>query len=114
MRGERIKITLKAGHHRPASETPFQWQFTGGPDGGPIFNASLVFQGIRTSIPKKPYIFVNFHGGGGGLDPLSKCCFNFTLLILCNDVKMSNDPLDGSMVNQSIKLQGNLRIHNIQ
>ena len=30
----------------------------------------VVFQGIRTSIAKKPYIFVNFHGGGGP-DPLS-------------------------------------------
>ena len=24
--GERIRITLKAGHHRPASETSFKWR----------------------------------------------------------------------------------------
>ena len=29
--GERIQIPLKVGHHRPASETPFKWRFTGGP-----------------------------------------------------------------------------------
>ena len=25
------KIALKAGHHRPPSETPFKWRFAGGP-----------------------------------------------------------------------------------
>ena len=29
--GERIQIPLKAGHHLPASETPFKWRFAGGP-----------------------------------------------------------------------------------
>ena len=29
MRGEKIKIPLLAGHHRPASETPFKWRFAG-------------------------------------------------------------------------------------
>ena len=29
MRGEMIQIPLKAGKHRPASETPFQWRFAG-------------------------------------------------------------------------------------
>ena len=29
----------------------------------------MIYQGIRTSIAMKPYIFVIFHGGGGG----SKC-----------------------------------------
>ena len=35
---------------------------------GPSLNAGLVavnFQGIPTSIAKKPYIFVIFQGGGG-------------------------------------------------
>ena len=27
MRGGRVQIPLKAGHHRPASETPFKWRF---------------------------------------------------------------------------------------
>ena len=26
--------------------------------------------GVRTSIAKKPYIFMIYHGGGGGPDPL--------------------------------------------
>ena len=42
MRGERIKIKLKAG---------------------PTLNAILVFLGIRTSIAEKPYIFVIFQRG---------------------------------------------------
>ena len=31
----------------------------------------MIFQGIRTSFAKKPYIFCDSSGGGGGLDPLS-------------------------------------------
>ena len=31
MRGGRIKIPLYAGHHQPASETPFKLRFHGGP-----------------------------------------------------------------------------------
>ena len=31
----------------------------------------VIFQGIRTSIAKKPYISVIFQWGGGGLDSLS-------------------------------------------
>ena len=33
VRGGRIQMALKAGHHRPASETPFKfkWRFAGGP-----------------------------------------------------------------------------------
>ena len=30
-RGGRIKIPLLAGHHQPASETPFRWRFAGVP-----------------------------------------------------------------------------------
>ena len=47
IRGEktqRLEIPLKAGHHRPASETPFKcW-----------LGSFLIFQGIWTSIAKKP------------------------------------------------------------
>ena len=46
----------------------FRWRA----DDGPLLNAGLVavvFQGIRTSIAKEPYIFVIFQGGGP--DPLS-------------------------------------------
>ena len=31
LRGERIQIALKEGHHRPASETLFKWRSAGGP-----------------------------------------------------------------------------------
>ena len=51
---EWIQIQLKSGHHRH--------------DGSPALNAGLVamwFLGIRTSIAKKPYIFVIFQAGGG-------------------------------------------------
>ena len=44
----------------------FRWRV----DDSPTLNAGLVsfmiFQGIQTSIAKKPYIFVIFHGGGRG------------------------------------------------
>ena len=29
----------------------------------------MIFQGIWTSVAKKPYIFVIFQGGGGGSGP---------------------------------------------
>ena len=29
--GREDQITLKAGHHRPASEMPFKWRLAGGP-----------------------------------------------------------------------------------
>ena len=65
--GERIQIPPIAGHHRPASETPFKWCFAGMPIMAQhwIF---IIFQGIRaaTSIAKKPYSFVIC-----GPDPLS-------------------------------------------
>ena len=51
------QIALKAGHHRPTSETPFKW---------PIIECWLgsfvIFQGILTSIAKKHYIFCDFSG----------------------------------------------------
>ena len=49
-----------SARQRNAIEMAFCWRA----DGGPTLNASLVFQGIQTSIAKKPYIFVIFQGGG--------------------------------------------------
>ena len=48
----------------------FRWRA----NDGPTLNADLVcsfviFQGIRISIAKKPYIFLIFHGGGLGGPP---------------------------------------------
>ena len=56
IRGKKIQIAIKAGYHRPAIEC---W-----------FGSFVICQGIRTSIAKKPYVFVIFRGGGGP-DPLS-------------------------------------------
>ena len=61
MRGERIRISLKAGNHRPASEN------------GPTLNAGLVAMCI-SSIAKDPYSFVIFHGGmDPPVPPLDPC-----------------------------------------
>ena len=59
MRGERIQLPLKAGHHRPANKTPFTWRFAGGPmvaQNEYWIGCFVIFQGILTSIAKKPYI----------------------------------------------------------
>ena len=56
---EWIQIPLKSGHHWPASETQFKWCWT-------LNGTFVIFQGIRTSIAKKPYTFVIFQGGGSG------------------------------------------------
>ena len=51
-RVERIHISLKAGHHRPAREAPFKWRFDGGADDGLTLNAGLVAWGVfRTPCP---------------------------------------------------------------
>ena len=57
MRGEGIQVPLYAGHHRPASETPFKWRFAGVP-----------MMDQHPSFARKPYMFVIFRGGGP--DPL--------------------------------------------
>ena len=62
---KRIQIALKAGHHRPVSEMPFKWRFAGGPMGANHWMLAWQlcdFQGIWTSIAKKPYIFVIYQG----------------------------------------------------
>ena len=41
IRGKRIQIALKAGHYRPASETPFKWRFAREPMNDPLLNAGL-------------------------------------------------------------------------
>ena len=69
-----IPIALKEGHHRPTSETPLKWRFAGGPMVYPTFIAGLVALWFyRGSVPVllRTYIFVFFHRGGGGPDPLS-------------------------------------------
>ena len=59
-----IKIPLKAGHHRPDSETAFCWR----PDDGLTLNSGLeALQFFRAAGPvllRKP-LFVIFQGGSG-------------------------------------------------
>ena len=73
-KGKRIQKALKAGHHRPASETPFNGVKLDGrwwPNIKCWLGSFVIFQGDRTSIAKKnPYILW-FYGGRGGPDPLS-------------------------------------------
>ena len=54
----------------------FRWRA----DDGPTLNAGLVaaiFQGTRTCIARKPYIFVIFHGGSGPPGPPSGSAHDF-------------------------------------
>ena len=72
MRGKRIQIALKASHHRLASETPLNGVSQVGRLWATIecwLGSFVIFQRVRTSIAKKPYIFVIFHGGGGVRTP---------------------------------------------
>ena len=65
-----IKIPLKAGHHRPDSETAFCWR----PDDGLTLNSGLeALQFFRAAGPvllRKP-LFVIFQGGSGPPAPPS-------------------------------------------
>ena len=73
-RRNRIQITLKLGHHRPAGKRHLNGILLACPWWLNIecwLGSFVIFKGIRTSIAKRPYIFVIFQGGGGGPDPLS-------------------------------------------
>ena len=47
----------------------FCWQAYAGPTLNASDGSFVIFQGIRTSIAKKSYMFVIFQGGGGGSGP---------------------------------------------
>ena len=72
----------------------FRWRA----DDGQSLNAGLgsfvIFQGIRTSIAKKPYIFVIFQGGGGA-EPLSLL---WTRACSCHDGHFENCLVDQAEV----------------
>ena len=66
MMGERIQTPLYAGHHWPASETPFKWRFAGVPlmaQHRMLAWQLCDFEGNRTSMLRNP-IFQ-----GWGLSP---------------------------------------------
>ena len=63
MRVGRIQIPLYAGHHRPASETPFN------ADDGSKWNAGLVvllYSGDPDQYDQETLIFCDFSGGWSG------------------------------------------------
>ena len=62
-RGNKYNVPLLAGHHRSVSETP-------SPNIECWLGSFVLFQGILTSIAKKPYILVIFMGGPDPLFPL--------------------------------------------
>ena len=67
---ERIQIPLKAGHHQSTCQRDaICWRADNGPTLIVGLGTFVSFQGIRTSIAKKPYSFVIFHGGGGVQSP---------------------------------------------
>ena len=74
MRGERIQIPLKTGHHLPASETPF--------NDGPTLNVGLVALCIsRVSGPilLRKHITLFFFSREGGPNPLSARALTSTI-----------------------------------
>ena len=76
VRGEKIQIALKAGLHLSASETLFKCVSLAGrwwwwPNIECWLGSFVIFQGIRTSIAKKPFILWFFRRGGGGGAPVA-------------------------------------------
>ena len=66
IRGKKIQIALKTGYHRSASERHLNSVSLAGqwwPNIECWLGSFVVFQGIRTSIAKKPYVFVIFRRG---------------------------------------------------
>ena len=66
--GGEDKKTLKAGHHWPASKTPFKWRFAGGPMMAQHWMLTWLlalwfFMGSGPVISEKPYSFVIFQRG---------------------------------------------------
>ena len=68
--GDQIPLKVGYMYHRPVSETQFKWRFSGVPMMAQHWwlGSFVVFQGIRTSIAKKPSILWFFRRWGP--DPL--------------------------------------------
>ena len=56
----------------------------------------VIYQGIRNSIAKKPYILGIFEGGGGGPDPLSPTLQVYYIVKL--ERKLGIDPYPNSAI----------------
>ena len=96
MRGKRIHIALKASHHLPPGKRHLNGISLAGRSWPNIecwLGSFVIFQGVRTSIAKKLYIFVIFQGEGGS-DPCPLpgiCAYQqvpLTLNIICFDEKI--------------------------
>ena len=71
--GERIQISLKSGHHRPASETPFKWRFAGCRRWPNVECWLGSFENLRGSGPVLlRYSIFLWLTGKGGPDPLTR------------------------------------------
>ena len=73
-----------AGHHQPASETPFKWGFAGVlmmSLHGMLVNVCLVALCVILRGSKKPFIFVILQGEGGGPAPPPPLDLRMTVFI---------------------------------
>ena len=69
--GKEDPKSTKAGHHRPASETPHGVSLAGRwwPNIECWLGSFFDFSAVQTSVAKKPYIFCDFSGGSDPLSP---------------------------------------------
>ena len=69
----------------------------------------MIFQGSRTCIARKPYIFVIVQGGGGGSGPpvpppLDPCMGNFFQKVCCHVHNMTT-VYDNVLICKNVKLE---------
>ena len=65
-KGKIIKLSLKAGHQWPASETPFKWRFAGGWMMADYWMLAWIFKGSGAVLLKQPYLCDFSKAGLGG------------------------------------------------
>ena len=68
-------MSLKVGHHSPASETPLKWRFTGVAIMAPIeywLGSFVIFRGSGSILLGNPIFLCFFQGGGPPVPPLWK------------------------------------------
>ena len=66
--GREDQNTTIAGHHRPASGTPFKWRFTGEPMMAIEcwLGSFVILRGSGPTLLGNPIFYCFFMGGGGG------------------------------------------------
>ena len=71
-KGSEAPKTTKSGQLSACQQNTIEMAFRWRADNGPLFDADLAacdFQGIQTSISRKPFKFVIFQGGSDPLSP---------------------------------------------